>query len=118
MSEWFENTMIELQATPAQTTELEAAYRQTRQGFELVTARAMQGDSPIGLLLSLIRQGAHLKAAGQSQDERLNKGHFTCKVCGVLGGTNADQHYNNFPEHRDGKPTTPLVYPDPIPWTQ
>lgn len=108
-TDYFETLMIDLRATPAQTAELEVAYRQTRPGFELVAARAKQGDQPIGLLLTLIRKGLHLKAAGQTEDQRKDAGLFNCRVCGPLGGTSSDAHYESFPEHREGKhiPPTP-----------
>lgn len=112
-TDYFETLMVDIRATPAQVVELEAAYAQTKQGFELVAARAKAGDNPVGLLLTLIRKGLHLKAAGQTDDERKGGGLFRCKVCGPIGNTNSEIHYENFPEHRDGKH---LPKPDPHEW--
>jgi hypothetical protein len=103
---------IELQSIGvrvSQLDEMRAAFGQSEDGFELVLARAKGANSPAGALVSLIREGAHLKAGAVHKAEQGAK-MFKCNFCGTLGNTNADAHYENFPWHREGKSGPPLTY--------
>lgn len=111
----FEKEMDDLHVSGPQMDELRVAYRQTAEGFELAFARAKGADVPRAALLSAIRRGSHLRAAGIREDER-KKTLFECKVCGVLGNTNSENHYSNFPEHREGRhiPPTNITLPPKV----
>jgi hypothetical protein len=110
----FESEMQSIGIRISQLDEMRAAFGQSPDGFELVLARAKGAASPAGALVNLIREGAHLKAGGVQKVEQGAK-LFKCNFCGTLGSTNADQHYEHFPWHKDGQPGPPLTYAAPPP---
>lgn len=111
MSEFdFDEEMLNLSVNIPSLPEMRIAHRQAPLGFELVVERAKHANNPGAALVSHIRNGAHLKAEGDHAAAQQQAKMFTCKFCGPLGGTTSDNHYNNFPWHKDGQPGPPLTY--------
>jgi hypothetical protein len=106
----FEKEMLELSVNIGSLSEMRIAYRQAPLGFELVVARAKGANNSGAALVTHIRNGAHLKAEGDHAAAEQQAKMFVCKFCGPLGGTTTDNHYNNFPWHKDGQPGPPLTY--------